>query len=73
MVDSIYDAMSGSRSWLIEMVCESVWPEDPDTARLFIDPNKLDEDLLEQALRDSKVYDPDVVMAAMYDQIYRDR
>ena len=73
LVDSIYDAMSGQRSWLIEMLCESVWPEDPDTARLFIDPNKLDEDLLEQALRDSNVYDPDVVMAAMYDQIYRDR
>jgi len=73
LVDSIYDAMSGQRSWLIEMVCESVWPDDPDTARLFIDPNKLDEDLLEQALRDSHVYDPDVVMAAMYDQIYRDR
>ena len=73
LVDSIYDAMSGSRSWLIEMVCESVWPEDPDTARLFIDPNKLDEDLLEQALRDSHVYDPDVVMAAMYDQIYKER
>ena len=73
LVDSIYDAMSGQRSWLIEMLCESVWPEDPDTARLFVDPNKLDEDLLEQALRDSNVYDPDVVMAAMYDQIYRDR
>ena len=73
LVDSIYDAMSGQRNWLIEMMCESVWPEDPDTARLFIDPNKLDEDLLGQALRDSHVYDPDVVMAAMYDQIYRDR
>lgn len=73
LVDSIYDAMSGSKHWLIEMMCESVWPEDPDTARLFIDPNKIDEELLAQALRDSNVYDPDVVMAAMYDQIYKER
>ena len=73
LIESIYEAMAGSKHWLVEMICESVWPEDPDTARMFVDANKIDDDLLEQALRDSNVYDPDVVLAAMFDQVYKER
>lgn len=73
LIESIYEAMSGSKHWLVEMICESVWPTDPDTARMFVDANKIDDDLLEQALRDSNVYDPDVVLAAMFDQVYKER
>ena len=71
--DAIYDAMAGSKRWLVELVCESVWPEDPEAAEMFIDPNKLDEETLTQALQDSGVYDPDVVMAAVFDQAYKER
>lgn len=71
--DAIYDAMVGSKEWLIELMCESVWPEDPEAAETFIDPNKLDEETLTQALQDSGVYDPDVVMAAVFDQVYKER
>jgi hypothetical protein len=71
--EAIYDAMAGSKHWLVELVCDSVWPEDPDTAALFIDRNKIDDDLLTQALEDSGVYEPDVVMAAVFDQAYKER
>ena len=73
LIESIYEAMAGSKHWLVEMICESVWPTDPDTARMFVDANKIDDDLLDQALRDSNVYDPDVVLAAMFDQVYKER
>lgn len=71
--EAIYDAMAGSTQWLVELVCDSVWPEDPDTAALFIDRGKLDAELLTQALEDSGVYEPDVVMAAVFDQAYKER
>ena len=69
--EAIFDAMVGSKQWLVELMCESVWPEDPDTAALFIDTGKLTDDLLNRALRDNDVYDPDVVMADMFDQAYK--
>lgn len=69
--EAIYDAMVGSKQWLVELMCESVWPEDPDAAALFIDTSKLTDDLLQRALRDNDVYDPDVVMADMFDQAYK--
>lgn len=70
--DAIYDAMAGSTQWLVELMCESVWPEDPDQAMHFIDRKKLTEDLLTQALQDSGVYDPDVVMASVFDSAYKE-
>lgn len=71
--DAIYDAMAGSTHWLVELMCESVWPEDPEAAAMFVDRNKLSEELLTQALQDSGVYDPDVVMASVFDQVYKER
>jgi hypothetical protein len=70
---AIYDAMAGSKQWLIELVCESVYPEDPETAEMFIDRKRINDIILTQALEDSHVYDPDVVMATVFDAAYRDR
>ena len=41
--------------------------------REFLDRNRLDEELLTQALQDSGVYDPDVVMAYVFDAAYKER
>ena len=38
----------------------------------FIDRNKIDDDILDQALKDSAAYDPDVVMAYMFDSVYKE-
>lgn len=69
--DAIYDAMAGSKQWLIELLCESVYPEDPEMAEHFIDRNKLDEPTLTQALQHSTVFDPDTVLAEIFDIAYR--
>ena len=69
--EALYDAMAGSKQWLIEMLCESVYPEDPEMAEQFIDRNKLSEDVLTQALQDSDAFDPDAVLADVFDQAYR--
>jgi hypothetical protein len=69
--DALYDAMAGSKQWLIELLCESVYPEDPEMAEHFIDRNKLDEETLTIALQHSTVFDPDTVLAEIFDIAYR--
>lgn len=68
--DAIYDAMAGSKQWLIELMCESVYPEDPELAAKFIDKNKLNEDVLDEALSNMHVLDPDSVLADVFDRAY---
>jgi hypothetical protein len=68
--EALYDAQAGSKQWLIELMCESVWPEDPEMAERLIDRNKIDEAVLAHALKISVTYDPDAVLAEIFDQSY---
>jgi hypothetical protein len=68
--EALYDAQAGSKQWLIELMCESVWPEDPEMAERLIDRNKIDEQVLANALKNSVTYDPDAVLAEIFDQSY---
>jgi hypothetical protein len=68
--EALYDAQAGSKQWLIELMCESVWPEDPEMAERLIDRNKIDEKVLAHALKISVTYDPDSVLAEIFDQSY---
>ena len=68
--EALYDAQAGSKQWLIELMCESVWPEDPEMAERLIDRNKIDEKVLAHALKISMTYDPDAVLAEIFDQSY---
>jgi hypothetical protein len=68
--EALYDAQAGSKQWLIEMMCESVWPEDPEMAERLIDRNKIDEQVLATALKHSATYDPTAVLAEIFDQSY---
>lgn len=68
--EALYDAQAGSKQWLIELMCESVWPEDPEMAERLIDRNKIDEVLIAHALKISTTYGPDAVMAEIFDQAY---
>ena len=67
---AIYDAMAGNKQWLIELLTESVYPEDPEMAEMFIDRKKLDGHVLAEALDNCKTYDPDTVLCCMFDQVY---
>ena len=69
--EAIYDAMAGSKQWLVELMCERVWPEDPDLAECLIDRNKLDHAVLTDMLQQSDIYDVDTVMYAVFDQVYK--
>ena len=72
--EALEEARMGRTRYLVDLVCESVWPEDPEIAEHFIDRDKLcDVEFLMQAARDAEVYSPDVVMASMFDQAYRER
>jgi hypothetical protein len=68
--EALYDAQAGSKQWLIELMCESVWPEDPEMAERLIDRNKIDEQVLATALKNSATYDPAAVLAEIFDQSY---
>jgi len=68
--EALYDAQAGSKQWLIELMCESVWPEDPEMAERLIDRNKINEKVLAHALKISVTYDPDAVLAEIFDQSY---
>ena len=69
--DAIYDAMAGNKQWLVELLTESVYPEDPEMAEMFIDRKKLDGQVLAEALDNCKTYDPDTVLCCMFDQVYK--
>jgi hypothetical protein len=68
--EALYDAQAGSKQWLIELMCESVWPEDPEMAERLIDRNKIDEMVLANALKNSVTYDPTAVLAEIFEQSY---
>lgn len=68
--EALYDAQAGSKQWLIELMCESVWPEDPEMAERLIDRNRINEQVLAEALKDCATYDPSVVLATIFDQAY---
>ena len=68
--EALYDAQAGSKQWLIELMCESVWPEDPEMAEGMIDRNKINEKVLATALKNSATYDPTAVLAEIFDQSY---
>ena len=69
--ETIYDAQAGICVDLLHMIAESVYPEDPEMALPSLDRNRLTEKVLAQALQDLRVYDPDVVLCSLFDQIYR--
>jgi hypothetical protein len=68
--EALYDAQAGSKQWLIELMCESVWPEDPEMAERLIDRNKIDAQVLATALKNSATYDATAVLAVIFDQSY---
>ena len=65
--EAIYDAQAGFKDYLIELMCESVYPEDPELARRFISQRDLSDDLLEEAMHWTDTYDAATVLASLFD------
>ena len=71
--EALYDAMSGYTEWLTDLICESVYPEDPEMAERFIDQRKLaSPKVLEQHLKQLNTYDAGTVLASLFDSVYRE-
>jgi len=68
--DAIYDAYAGQVTCLLEMIAESVYPEDPDMAMRFLNRRMLTEDLLDEAMRMSRTYDATTVLCTLFDAIH---
>ena len=68
--DAIYDAEAGMPTCLLEMIAESVYPEDPDMALKFLNRKMLTEDLLDEAMRMSRTYDANTVLCTLFDAIH---
>ena len=69
---ALEDAAFGQPRFLIEMMCESVYPEEPELAEHFIDRKKLTERVIKQARHDAKVYDPNTVLCGLFDTAYKE-
>jgi hypothetical protein len=71
--EAIYEAMGGWPDWLAVLIAESVYPEDPDMAEHFIDKRKLaGYILLSEHLKKLNTYDAGVVLASLFDSVYRE-
>jgi len=69
--EAIQDALVGYPGYLAELICESVYPEDPELARRYIRTSKLREkEVLDDALHMLKTYDAGTVLATLFDSAY---
>lgn len=68
--DAIYDAMVGIPQDLIDLMCDAVYPEDPRLAKQFISSKKLTDELLDEMLLQTNVYDTDTVLCTLFDNLY---
>jgi len=68
--DALRSAQDGDYDWLLEMMAESVYPEDMTLAVRFIDKRKLTFGVLDDALYMLETADPDAVMATLFDEAY---
>lgn len=70
LIDAIYDAQVGLTDDLIDLMCESVYPEDPHLASRFVNPRLLTEEVLEEALHNARTYAPDTVLCMLFDAVH---
>jgi len=68
--DALYDAMVGRPGELLDMMCESVYPEDPKLALRYINTSKMTDEVLESMLKAANTYDSDTVLCTLFDHIY---
>jgi Peptidase family M28 len=71
--EAIYDAMAGYDGWLIDLMAESVYPEDPEQAKRFINKKKLrDPSVLTEALELTHQLDAGTALATLFDLVYKE-
>ena len=65
--------MAGYDGWLIDLMAESVYPEDPEQAKRFINKKKLrDPSVLTEALELTHQLDAGTALATLFDLVYKE-
>ena len=72
LYECLEDAKAGYPNGLIEMMAESVYPEDPGMARKFIDRNRMTDAVLDEAIEMVGTYDVETVLSTVFDAAYVD-
>lgn len=72
LYECLKDAKAGHPNGLIEMMAESVYPEDPGMARKFIDDERMTDAVLDEALEMVGICDVSVVLSTVFDAAYVD-
>lgn len=72
LYECLEDAKQGFPNGLIEMMAESVYPEDPGMARKFIDRNRMTDAVLDEAIEMVGICDVDTVLSTVFDAAYVD-
>ena len=69
---ALEDAKRGFVDDLLDLVAESVYPEDPELALRHLDPKRLTEDLCDEFKQMAKTYDAPTVLATVFDALYQE-
>lgn len=72
LYECLEDAKQGFPNGLIEMMAESVYPEDPGMARKFIDRNRMTDAVLDEAIEMVGICDVETVLSTVFDAAYVD-
>jgi len=69
--EAIQDALAGYPGYLAELICESVYPEEPELARRYVSNRKLrDAEVLRDHLNILRTYGAGSVLASLFDAAY---
>ena len=72
LLDALVDALEGSYDFLLELISEEVYPEDPLIAKRFLSRRLLTKELLQEAITMAETYDASTVLCTLFDAIHCD-
>ena len=70
LIDAIDDALEERYDFLLELISESVYPEDPTIAKRFLNRRLLTKELLQEAITMAHTYDSATVLCTLFDAIH---
>jgi hypothetical protein len=70
LLDAVRDAMEGRCDFLLELISEAVYPEDPKIAVRFLNRRLLTKELLQEAITMAHTYDSATVLCTLFDAIH---
>ena len=70
LLDAIDDALEERYDFLLELISEAVYPEDPKIAVRFLNRRLLTKELLQEAITMAHTYDTATVLCTLFDAIH---